>query len=208
MVLENFLNKIRKNCLHFNKGDFSPRYGLAEATIIFCAWSIPAYFFVWIIHWLSKYMAAEYFNKAIAEGIGPHLWNIMGVFGFSLFGMSLMFPTSKFLSLIANRVLVNTYALGSLMFGLLLGQISSRFLTASLEKWSRWLNVGGFFVLVFILVFGINFFAWYLSFLIYNRNGKSLFLEKAKRMDLSCRVCFGLVVIIVPICLMFARIKA
>ncbi|MBE2889657.1 hypothetical protein [Geobacter anodireducens] len=196
--------KIKTTFSHFRKEDFSPWSGRNEAIIIFAAWAVPAFLFILLVHLLAKYRSVEYFTQAIAEGIGPHLWNVIGVFGFFLFGAALLFPSRTYLAFAANRILVNTYAIGSLMFGILFGQLVTGLSNATLEKWKLWL-FGFAFVVLFLVVFIINLFTWYLSFLIYCEKGKTSFISKIEQLGVGSRIAISLLIMLLPVCLMFAE---
>ena len=199
------LTNIRKNISRFyDETDFSPRPGLKEAVTILSAWSVPAFIFVLFVQWLSKCRSVEYFSQAITEGIGPHLWNVIGVFGFSLFGAALLLPSVPILAFAANRVLVNVYAIGSLMFGLLLGQFLVGLSASALETWRLWL-FGALTVVLFVAVLALNLFTWYLSFLIYDPKGKTSFVTNVEKLGIWWRLCISILVMLVPLYLMFAE---
>jgi hypothetical protein len=100
---------------------------------------------------------------AISEGIGPHLWNVVGTLGLVLVGFFLLFPRSQFIARSAHQVLINTYAIGGLSFGLLFGQLSTALASAAanVALWKAWLmGAGGVFLAFQALA--LNFSLWYL----------------------------------------------
>jgi hypothetical protein len=75
-----------------------------------------------VTDWLGRHRPVTYLQTAIQEGIGPHIWNVFGMLGIILVGLLIAAPRQKWLAIAAHQVLQNTYALGALMFGLLLGE--------------------------------------------------------------------------------------
>ena len=65
---------------HFERNDLFPEtQHLSEALTIFFSWSVPAFLFVW---WSSTYFPeVQFYKDAIDEGLGPHLWQVVGSFG-------------------------------------------------------------------------------------------------------------------------------
>lgn len=155
---------LRSQLSTFTSSDFSPRPAIANAAAIFFGWAIPAFLGVMFTRWLGNCRSVEYLDAAISEGIGPHLWNVVGSIGATLFGLFLILPTQRWLAKAANNVLVNTYAIGALTFGLLFGQWFYAFQTANLERWQAWANALGFGFL-FLDVLVLNFSVWYLGYL-------------------------------------------
>jgi hypothetical protein len=198
------MNPKERLLLFFEQTNFSPRSGMKDAMTIFLWWFMSAFIFVFIVQWLSKYRSVKYLSQAINDGIGPNLWNVIGIFGFSLFGAALLFPNQQYVSFAANRVLTNVYAVGSLMFGLLLGQLVSGMSESSLTTWQTWL-FGSAFIFLFILVLFINFATWYLSFLIYDSKGKTSFVTNVEKLGIWWRIGIGLMVLLLPLYLMLAE---
>lgn len=154
--------------------------------------------------WLGNYRSVKYLDAAISEGIGPHLWNVVGAIGAVLFGLFLILPTQRWLAKAANSVLVNTYAIGALTFGLLLGQWFYAFQTANLERWQAWANAVGFGFL-FLDVFVLNFSVWYLGYLSAPDRLNTGFASKLTSVDLRLRFLAGSALGVLTICFLMAE---
>lgn len=153
----------------FGKSDIIPNTELKEAFRIFLWWSLPSLIFVL---WAENFRPEVcFYQEAIGEGIGPNLWNTIGAFGFFLFGAALTFSGSTWLCRAAKTVLLNTYAIGSLTFGLLLGQWLTEVSDLNLVWWKQGLFGITSGVLIVVL-FSLNFAVWYLSFLLGDELGE------------------------------------
>jgi hypothetical protein len=174
---------------HFEWEDINPGVHIKEALIVFVSWAFPAFIFV---VWSNAYYPhVEFYQSAISEGIGPNLWNAIGSFGFFAFGVAIVFSKYYFPARVARNILFNTYAIGSLSFGLLLGQWWLLLANPDLIWWHRGLfGITSGFLLV--IVFFYNVMIWYLCFLIRNEsNEKSTFLLKLEQMNISWRIAIG-----------------
>ncbi|UYG01265.1 hypothetical protein [Halomonas sp. GD1P12] len=179
---------------HFARSDFIPNESLKEAFFIFFIWAFPAFLFV---IWANAfYSEVEFYQAAISEGLGPNLWNVIGSFGLFAFGVALMFSKFSIPALIAKQILSNTYAIGCLTFGLLVGQWSVLLPIEGMVWWQRGLfNITSGFLL--IVVFLYNLAIWYLSFLIQKESGKkSDFLIKLGHMHWVWRFAMGLCIVL------------
>lgn len=175
---------------HFKKSDFDPREQLGTALLVFISWALPAFIFV---VWANTfYPEVQFYQDAITEGIGPNLWNAIGAFGLFLFGITVIFSRFNLFSIVATNVLSNTYAIGSLTFGLIVGQWFGLVIDSELVWWHRGLFgvTSGFLLLV---LFSYNLAVWYLCFLIQgNEDQKSEFLVKLEAMHWIWRLIIGL----------------
>ncbi len=192
-----FLNK---EFSHFNGTDFWPGENWTEAITIFLAWVIPSCLFV--IWSNTYYPEVKFYQKAITEGLGPNLWNAIGSFGFLAFGVAVVFSHFSAPRNIAYTVLSNTYGIGCLTFGLLLGQWFTLLPNTQLVWWKVGLfGITSAFLL--IIFFFYNLAIWYLSFLLKSNkdNQKSIFLDKLEKMHWLWRIGIGvsLVAIIIVI---------
>lgn len=61
--------------------------------------------------------------------------------GLVLFGLAVLFPNIKFIATGAYQVLINTYGMGGLAIGLLIGKIGAQLPSSlsKLELWKAWL---------------------------------------------------------------------
>lgn len=182
---------LRKQFLKFSRDDFSPRPELGKAAIIFLAWALPAIIAVTFTRWRGRSVSVEYYDIAISEGIGPHLWNVVGAVGVVLFCLFILAPRAKWLAVAANSVLVNTYAIGALTFGLLFGQWVNAFASANLERWKVWAYGAGFGFL-FMAVITLNFSVWYLSYLAMPTRINTGFAAKLSAVDFRVRAFLGI----------------
>jgi hypothetical protein len=126
----------------------------------FCLWVVPAVAFVLAVSWLESFRRADYLQAAISQGIGPELWNVIGCFGFSLFGLALLWPRARITRLAAHHVLANAFGIGALTFGLLLGQSIVAIAGATVEAWQAWF-FGVSVTLLFLISALFNLAAWY-----------------------------------------------
>lgn len=182
---------LRAQFLKFNRDDFSPRLELSNAALIFFAWAIPAALSITVTRQLGRFASVTYLNAAISEGIGPHLWNVVGIIGVVLFSLFILAPRAKWLAVAANRVLVNTYAIGALTFGLLFGQWANAFAAATLDRWQAWANGVGF-SLLFMLVISLNFLVWYLGYLSSPTRLNTGFAVSLSSVDFRIRFVLGI----------------
>lgn len=186
MTMRNYLSE---RFSVFDKSDFIPREQIWEAIYIFFAWAVPAFIFVL---WANTYYPeVKFYREAITEGIGPNLWNAIGSFGLFAFGLAVVFSSFKIPSLITKQILSNTYAIGCLTFGLLVGQWCL-LPFGQLVWWQQGLfGITSVFLLLVVCVY--NLVVWYLSFLIQNtQHQKSAFLTKFERLHWVWRAGFGL----------------
>ncbi|NAX24946.1 hypothetical protein CAG64_05540 [Vibrio sp. V38_P2S17PM301] len=179
-------NYIRSELAHFSRWDFTPSRQVALSAIgTFASWFIPAFLFVlWASHYFPEH---EFYKKTIDEGKAPNFWNAIAVLGLFLACLVLMFPRFDFLKSCAISVLNNTYSIGCLTLGLLLGQWF--FLPwEALIWWQQGLFAGGSLFLVVIALI-INFWVWYIAYLL---SEQSSFLEKFMQMKIWQRVVIAL----------------
>lgn len=168
-VFRTLLNRTRSWIRHhtrdFKRSDFLPRCAWKQAAIVLAAWTLPAITGVVLTDWLGSHRSVKYLQTAIQEGIGPHIWNVFAVLGMILVGLLIALPRQRWLAIAAYQVLQNTYALGALMLGLLLGQwicFTALQDASTLHTYVR-VTVSG---LMFAMAFCLNFLIWYTSFLI------------------------------------------
>lgn len=185
----------------FERIDFWPGQQWKEAATVFLSWAAPAFFFVLGVKYFEAFRTVEYYKDAISQGIGPKLWNVIGAFGFAFFGLSLVFTKTKAFSYIANRILINVYAIGSLTFGLLLGQFVCLIpeLDQYLDGWRLYLFTPLSAVLLTAVAI-INLGVWYLSYLI---QWKGNFHQRVGQIHLMLRIFIGCATTSIPIWLLW-----
>ena len=173
----------------FDRNDLHPKGEAWNALIVFSSWAVSSFLFV---VWASTYHPEnQFYQAAIDEGIGPNLWNAIGSFGLFSFGVAILTPTLRMPSSIAKTILSNTYAIGCLTFGLLVGQ----WVLLPYHELSWWqqglFGITSSFLLA--IVFVLNLVAWYLSFLIDNSpQKKSGFIDKLTKTHWLWRAGLGL----------------
>jgi hypothetical protein len=167
----------------------------------FLWWAVPAMIFVLCTHIFKEKLPSAYLEKAISEGIGPHLWNVIGALALTLVGLSFLFPRSEFIAKSASQVLINTYAIGGLSFGLLFGQVITSFFSLNMEQWKMWLTgLGVIFFAVQIIL--LNFSLWYMAFLMSSREQASGFLHTLEKSSFSLRILAFFIFSVLPILLL------
>lgn len=105
---------------HFDSTDLDLWPLWRRAAVIFVSWAAPAFCFVLFSHYMRPNVI--YYQEAIREAIGPHLWNVIGSFAMFVWGLALMFPRAPGLVRIAGNLLISTYSIGALTWGILAGQ--------------------------------------------------------------------------------------
>lgn len=178
----------------FSTSDFFSRKELMGALLTYFYWVVPGFLFVITVEWLARFRSTAYLKKAIEQGVSPELWNVIGCFGAVLFGLSLLLPKWRFAAKAAKQVLANTFAIGSLSFGLILGQIFVELGSTNLAIWKWWFFGIGFGILL-LMVTVLNFFTWYISSLA----GQDTLLEKWSRVDLIARILTAAIISSAPI---------
>lgn len=181
---------IKKQFEQFNIDDISPYSRINEALIIFISWALPAFALVLIANFY--FPDSIFLQKAIEESIGPNLWNLMGSFAVISFGVALVFPKIRILSNMSKQLLLGTYNVGSLIFGILVGQFV---LIVNADRISTWWKIGLFGITsayLLLIVFLLNLMLWYLSFLIQtDKYCKTNFIKKFEVVHWSLQFIIG-----------------
>ncbi len=187
----------------FEKSDFYTLSMWKEPTFTFLAWALPSFLFVL---WSQNYAPdVEFYQNAIKEGIGPNLWNLIGSLALFMFGWSVVLSGWDSLRKGARLILLNTYSIGSLTFGLLFGQLVTNFPTENVKWWQQGL-FGVTSIGLFVMLIGYNFSIWYLSFLLGDAAGnKSRFLINLEQMNFIWRAAIGLAVATLVTILFFSE---
>lgn len=181
---------LRDQFKHFELSDVWPGRRFREAILVFLSWAFPAFLFV--IWSTTYYPDVKFYQEAISEGIGPNLWNVVGSFGLFVFGIAVVFSKHFLPSAIAKHILSNTFAIGSLLFGLLFGQWYVILKHIDFGWWKNGLfGVTSGLLLLVVLIYNLTI--WYLYFLISNDGKeKSEFLVKLEQMHWLWRAGIGL----------------
>jgi len=180
---------IKKELSIFDISDFNPNKAWISAIQILSSWAVPAFVFVILVSAVNEYRPVEYYEKAISQGIGPILWNVMGAFGLAFFCLSIIFSRIRWLSTVAHQILTNVYAIGAFSFGLLFGQVVCLVpqLDKYMETWQVYLFSPAIAILL-LVVAGLNVAVWYMSYLI---KWDSSFREKLSKVSIVLRLPVG-----------------
>lgn len=182
--------------------DFRPSSGFREYIRSSLYWIIPSFLGVLIIYCLSQYRSTYYLNKALDEGISPQLWNVIGSIGFLFFGLSILcLPFNRFfyaLSRIATKLLLITFEMGLLTFGIILGKMTIAFNITPLQTWQAWFFTITLWLLV-VLVFVLNSLIWFAARIIDNASGAAPILKKASNWHWTIRLLICLFFTVIPI---------
>ena len=202
--IQNPIQYIAAQLQQFNSANLWSRRSALEGMRILLGWAVPSFSFVLAVDRFHEHVPSVYLQAAISEGIGPHLWNVIGTLGLVLFGLALLFPRVHFIARSAHQVLINTFAIGGLSFGLLFGQLATALVsaTANIATWKAWLiGAGGLFLAIQVLA--LNFSLWYFSQLMASREEADHFLHQVERVALRLRVAAFLVISVTPLVLLF-----
>lgn len=185
---------------HFDRGAlWSPKM-LQEGGRALASWAVPGFVLVCLAQLLREHLPSAYLAEAIAEGIGPHLWNLVGTLALVLFGAACLFPRSRWFAERARQVLVNTHAMGALTLGLLLGQLVMAFpaAAADIPAWKAWL-MGGHAALLVATALLLNFALWYLGDLVASRERGDGFLHRMEKVAVRIRLLACAMFAVLPV---------
>lgn len=188
----------------FDRGALWSPQILKEGGSVIACWAIPAFAIVFLVDRYREHLPSVYLEAAISEGIGPHLWNVIGTLALVLVGLAFLFPRSSLVAKSAYQVLINTYAIGGLSFGLLFGQLATALVSASVNvaAWKAWLmGAGSAFLATQALL--LNFSLWYLGHLMASREQHDGFLHRVERVSLRLRVAAFMLFSALPVTLLF-----
>lgn len=203
-VFRALLNRIRTwmrhHTCHFKRSDFWPGCELKQAAIVLVAWVLPAIAGVVITDWIGSYRSVKYLQMSIQEGIGPHIWNVFAVLGMIPVGLLIAAPRQKWLAIAAYQVLQNTYALGALMFGLLLGE------------WICVTAPQNAFLLVMVMrlmlafAFCLNLLIWYAAFLVSPARLDTGFMRSVAQLKPQFRLPLSLIIVLIAFASLYVHL--
>ncbi|VBB12296.1 hypothetical protein [Burkholderia stabilis] len=204
--MQHFTRQLSSVCLYlkaqlapFNRSFFWSAIVPIEGLRVAFWWAAPATVAVLLITHFKNQLPSGYLEAAISDGIGPHIWNVVGMLGLVLFGLAVLFPTIKFIATGAYQVLINTYGMGGLAIGLLIGKIGAQ-LPSSLSKfelWKIWLAGTGI-ALLMLELFVLNFSLWCLASLMRSTKEDDGFLRRVASIDLRLRLFAFILLSILP----------
>ncbi|CAJ9280058.1 Uncharacterised protein [Burkholderia pseudomallei] len=197
--LTNVRSYLKAQLAPFNRSFFWSTIVPIEGLRVAFWWAAPATVAVLFITHFKNRLPASYLEAAISDGIGPHIWNVVGMLGLVLFGLALLFPKIKFIATGAYQVLINTYGMGGLAIGLLIGKIGAQ-LPSSLSKielWKAWLAGTGI-ALLMLELFVLNFSLWCFASLMRSTKEDDGFLRHVASIDLRLRLFAFILLSILP----------
>nr|WP_244111103.1 hypothetical protein [Burkholderia gladioli] len=196
-VLRALLNRTRSWLKHhtrdFKRSDFWPGFALKQAAIVLAAWALPAIAGVIVTDWLGRHRSVRYLQTAIQEGMGPHIWNVFAMLGLILTGLLIAAPRQRWLATAAHQVLQNTYALGALMFGLLLGE----WICVATPQHAFVLIIA--MRLMLALAFSLNLAVWYVAFLVSPARLNTGFMHTIARLAPQFRLPLAAVIVAIAV---------
>lgn len=138
----------------------------------------------------------DFLDLALAEAVGPNLWNLVGTFGLVTLGLNVIFPMSNQISHATGNILTTVYIAGATMTGIWIGQflILLPELALHLSDWRTYFYVPLITVLLAYLGV-INFGIGCLAHLSDQGNG---FLPSLRRVSLAVRLPVGTILICLP----------
>ncbi|WP_155648950.1 hypothetical protein [Burkholderia stagnalis] len=197
--LSNVRSYLTSQLAPFNRSFFWSAIVPIEGLWVAFWWAAPATVAVLFITHFKNQLPASYLEAAISDGIGPHIWNVVGMLGLVLFGLAVLFPKIKFIATGAYQVLINTYGMGGLAIGLLIGKIGAQLPSSlsKLELWKTWLAGTGIALLMFEL-FVLNFSLWCFASLMRPTKEDDGFLRHVASIDLRLRLFAFILLSILP----------
>ncbi|WP_157656218.1 hypothetical protein [Burkholderia ubonensis] len=197
--LSNVRSYLTSQLAPFNRSFFWSAIVPIEGLRVAFWWAAPATVAVLFITHFKNQLPASYLEAAISDGIGPHIWNVVGMLGLVLFGLAVLFPKIKFIATGAYQVLINTYGMGGLAIGLLIGKIGAQLPSSlsKLELWRAWLAGTGIALLMFEL-FVLNFSLWCFASLMRPTKEDDGFLRHVASIDLRLRLFAFILLSILP----------
>ncbi|TAK89404.1 MAG: hypothetical protein EPO09_17385 [Aquabacterium sp.] len=198
---------LRQQLSHFDSTALWSPVIIRDAARVLGYWAVPSFLTVIAVATFKEHVPSKYLEAAIGEGIGPHLWNVIGTLALILVGLNILMPGSKRLANAAYQVLTNTYAIGGLTLGLLCGQMAVGLaaLPKSIELWRVWLlGTGGAFLVFQAMT--LNFSLWYLGHLMDPQQPTNGFLQRVQAVDLRLRVVAFALFSVLPIALLFLEL--
>ncbi|WP_439894397.1 hypothetical protein ACS7SF_22840 (plasmid) [Ralstonia sp. 25C] len=189
---------LRDELRKIGPNDLLPDSSFKTALWTFFTWAALAILFVGATSWLGQFKSTKYLTDTISEGIGPHLWNVVGTFGCTFLGALVIAPKTKLLAILASEAFANTYVIGALSFGLLAGQVAELFITAPPAPKVYWLYAIAFPIL-FAALAALNLSTWYLSYLSSPARLSKGFLCQLAKVDMRLRLPVGLALTFLPL---------
>jgi len=206
--LKKFHLYIEEQLSSFDRTEFCSPLVFREGARVAFWWVMPAMAAVWFITRYKEHLPFAYLDAAISEGIGSHLWTVVGMLGLALLGLAILLPRCKFVADSAYQILVNTCAMGwlacGLLFGLLIARVPAEL--AKLAAWKAWLLEAGLATLM-LEVFVLNCWIWWLGNLMRSGGSDGGFLRGVELLDLRLRFAAFVFLSVLPIGLFVIRGK-
>lgn len=179
------LKKLKEDLCIFSKSDFYEFEAFKNLIYIFFPW----FLFGLVIVFLVKF---ELINKEILnEAMGPNLWNFLGIIGISLFSINIVYYHEK-LIIISKEVLLSTFVLGSLGFGLILGD----FFFLNYKDYSWWI-IGLFGIVSVFLLFILFLYNFIIGYFYCLLDKRLTFLFTLRQVNISYRWCVTVIILLI-----------
>ena len=191
----------------FDKIFFTYNIKFKKSLIDSLYWLVPAFLFVILTKNKIDYLPNKYFEKAISEGIGPTLWNVIGAMGLFFLGLLFLFPSVYFFAKATQRLLENAYSIGLLSLGLIVGEIFFWFPNIiSNYSHSKNIIIATIIIILIIVIYLMNYSLYYVGQLLEERNNEIDFRNLVKKLELRIRIIFFVFFSIFPCVFLISEI--
>ncbi|WP_297867926.1 hypothetical protein [uncultured Flavobacterium sp.] len=204
----NRLKKYLKDQFYsFDKSFFTYNMKFKKSLIDSLYWLVPAFLFVILTKNKIDYLPNKYFEKAISEGIGPTLWNVIGAMGLFFLGLFFLFPSVYFFAKATHRLVENAYSIGLLSLGLIVGEIFFWF-PSIIPNFSHSKNIiiAIIITILIIIIYLMNYSLYYVGQLLEERNNEIDFRHLVKKLELRIRITFFVIFSIIPCIFLLSEI--
>jgi hypothetical protein len=98
MVMHKLRTYLRTQLQPFDRTALWSSHVAKEGLLVVFWWAVPSFAIVLLVAHYRDHLPSAYLESAISEGIGPHLWNVIGTLGLVLVGFALLLPRSRFIA--------------------------------------------------------------------------------------------------------------
>lgn len=205
------MNRLRKylkdQFYSFDKNFFTYNMNFKKSLTDSLYWLIPAFLFVILTKNEINYLPNKYFEKAISEGIGPTLWNVIGAIGLFFLGLFFLFPSVYFFTKATQRFVENAYSIGLLSLGLIVGEIFFWFPSIiSSFSYSKNIIIATIITILIIVIYMMNYSLYYIGQLLEERSIEIDFRYLVKKLELRIRITFFILFSIIPCIFLLSEI--
>lgn len=182
---------------HFRMDDFWSKSSINAGLVTSLAWAAVASMVVFACQAWPESPYFSYIRAATPEAIGPHLWNVIGTVAAMAFGLVLLFPRVARFARFADYLFLTTFGIGTLMFGVLLGEFFSTEPSGSHSVLLRMGLYAGVSILLMIC-FAFNFALWFAASLLSDSSRHAKLVQKWLQTALWLRLVIAVAVILLP----------